>query len=102
MENLNVKGMIKNVKLSKHIMDAGWATFKTMLSYKTNVIAINPAYTSQTCFECKAVDKLSRVSQSEFVCTECGHIANADINAAKNIKHQGMMLERKREALACA
>jgi putative transposase len=102
MEDLNIKGMSKNRKLSKHILDAGWGMFRIMLEYKTNVTAINPAYTSQTCNACGEKDKVSRISQSEFVCTSCGHIAHADINAAKNIKRIGEALVRQREAVACA
>lgn len=102
MENLNVAGMSKNRDLSKHILDCGWSTFRTMIAYKTTVVAINPAYTSQTCFVCGCIDKKSRISQSEFVCTSCGNIDNADVNAAKNIKRQGMSLSRQREAIACA
>jgi putative transposase len=102
MEDLNIKSMSKNRKLSKHILDAGWGSFRIMLEYKTKVIAINPAYTSQTCNACGEKDNVSRISQSEFVCTSCGHIAHADINAAKNIKRIGEALVRQREALACA
>lgn len=102
IEDLRVKDMVKNKNLSKQIMDCGWSMFKGMLSYKTTVIAINPAYTSQTCHECKAKDKKSRISQSEYVCTICGHVSNADVNAAKNIKEKGILLDRQREALACA
>ena len=102
MEDLNVAGMSKNKNLSKHILDCGWGEFRTMLSYKTKVIAINPAYTSQTCNECGVKDKVSRISQSQFACTSCGYIANADHNAAKNIKQWGALLDRQREALACA
>lgn len=102
MEDLNIQGMVKNRKLSKHILDAGWGSFKEMLEYKTRVVVVNPAYTSQTCNECGAIDKNSRVSQSGFVCTGCGHIANADINAAKNIRDRGTIIDRQREALACA
>lgn len=102
LENLNIAGMVKNRNLSKHILDCGWGMFRAMLEYKTNVIAINPAYTSQTCFECGDVNKESRISQSEFICTSCGHIAHADVNAAKNIKSGGTALVRQREAVACA
>lgn len=102
MEDLNISGMAKNKNLSKHILDAGWGMFKTMLEYKTNIVSINPAYTSQRCFECGNIDKANRLSQSGFECLKCDHKDNADINAAKNIKHQGMMLAREREALACA
>jgi len=102
IEDLKIDNMAKNHNLSKHILDAGWGMFKTMLEYKTGVVKVNPAYTSQTCFACGEVDKASRISQSEFVCTSCGHVDNADANAAKNIKSQGMALDRQREALACA
>lgn len=102
MEDLNINGMVKNKRLSKHILDAGWGMFKTMLEYKTNVIKINPKYTSQTCNECGEVDSKSRISQSEFVCTSCGHVSNADVNAAKNIISKGIALSRKRESIDCA
>lgn len=73
-----------------------------MLQYKTTVVLVNPKYTSQTCFECGEVDKRSRVSQSSFVCTSCGHISNADVNAAKNIQSKGIALSRQRESIDCA
>jgi putative transposase len=102
IEDLIIKNMVQNKHLSKHILDCGWGAFRTMLSYKTNVVAINPKYTSQTCHQCKTVDAMSRISQSEFVCTNCGFVCNADFNAALNIKSKGIALNRKREAMACA
>lgn len=102
LEDLNVKAMRRNKNLSKHILDCGWATFRTMLEYKTKVVAIDPKYTSQTCNDCGAKDAKSRVSQSKFVCTSCGVESNADENAAKNILGKGITLNRQREALACA
>lgn len=102
IEDLNVKGMSRNKNLSKHILDCGWGNFRTMLEYKTNVVAINPKYTSQTCNSCGNIDSKSRLSQSEFVCTLCGAISNADENAAKNILSKGIAHVRKREELSCA
>lgn len=101
VEDLNVSGMAKS-RLSKHILDAGWAMFRTMLSYKTDVVAINPKFTSQTCNDCGVKDSKSRISQSKFVCTSCGTESNADQNAAKNILGKGITVLRQREALACA
>ena len=49
------------------------------------VTLVSPRYTSQTCAECGHIDKNSRRSQSEFICTGCGHEANADANAARNM-----------------
>lgn len=102
LEDLNIKNMSKNKNLSKHILDCGWGMFRTMLEYKTNVVRVNPKYTSQTCNECGKKDAKSRLSQSEFVCSGCGYISHADINASKNIMSKGIALNRKRETLVCA
>ena len=102
MEDLKVSNMAKNRNLSKHILDCGWGSFKTMLSYKTKVVLVDPKYTSQMCSNCEAIDKESRLSQSEYCCTSCGHTENADFNAAKNIHRKGIAEDRKREAIACA
>lgn len=88
--------------LNKSILDCGWGMFKTMLEYKTNVLKINPKYTSQTCNECGVKDAKSRVSQSKFKCSNCGHETNADLNASKNIEGLGKAVVRQREAIACA
>lgn len=100
LEDLNVVGMVKNRHLSKHILDCGWAMFRTMLEYKTNVIAIDPKHTSQICNSCGTKDAKSRISQSQFACSSCGHTDNADVNAAKNILSRGTALNREREATA--
>lgn len=102
IEDLNIAGMSMNKNLSKHILDAGWGMFKVMLQYKTNIIAVDAKYTSQSCSMCGLVDSGNRKSQSEFVCTSCGHKANADHNAALNILSRGTALSRKREPIGCA
>ena len=94
VEDLNVKAMTKkggSRKLNREIRATGWSQLRQMLDYKAaNVTAVNPAYTSQTCHECGAVDKRSRRSQSEFRCVHCGHEGNADVNAALNILASGI------------
>jgi len=100
IEDLNVSGMSKNAHLAKHILDCGWSMFRTMLSYKTTLIAVSAAYTSQTCNVCGNTDRASRKSQPDFECTICGHQENADVNAAKNIKRKGIPQERQRKAVA--
>lgn len=102
LEDLNIKGMSKNRCLSKHILDCGWGSFRNMLEYKTNVVAINPKFTSQTCNDCGVKDAKSRISQSKFVCTSCGVEGNADENAAKNIRDKGIVLNRQRGSLGRA
>lgn len=58
-----------------------------------DVVHVEPAYTSQQCSRCGFVDKGNRRSQSSFKCLCCGHVANADVNAAINI------LGRSKDAL---
>jgi putative transposase len=105
LEKLEVRNMVrsatgsvqnpgKNVRqksgLNRSILDQGWGMFREMLKYKLperggKLIEVSPRYTSQTCSVCGVVDARSRFSQSRFVCTSCGHEANADENAAVNI-----------------
>jgi IS605 OrfB family transposase len=58
-----------------------------------DIVVVNPKYTSQTCSCCGNVDKLARVSQSSYVCTnekcdDYGVEKNADVNAAINISRK--------------
>lgn len=91
-ENLNISGMSKNKKLAKHILDCGWSEFFHQLSYKTNLIKVNPKHTSQRCSECGHTCKENRATQSLFACVECGHSENADLQATKNIMKLGTQL----------
>ena len=80
--------------LNKSILDQGFSMMVDMIEYKQQwrgglLIKINPRYTSQTCFECKHIAKENRQTQSKFECVKCGYIANADVNAARNILAAG-------------
>ena len=84
--------------LNRSILDQGWGIFERQLDYKLMhsggiLIKVPTAYTSQTCSECGCIDSESRLSQSDFVCTSCGHAENADVNAAKNILAKGLLSE---------
>lgn len=89
----------RNVKqkagLNRAILDQGWGVFRVMLGYKLadrggKLKEVPAAYTSQTCAECGVVDARSRQDQARFVCTGCGHEANADTNAAVIILKRGL------------
>jgi putative transposase len=98
IEDLNVKGMVKNKKLAKHISDASWSTFVSFLTYKASwnekkLIKINRFFpSSKTCNECdwKKVDL--KLSDREWVCEGCGLIHDRDLNASKNILKEGLRL----------
>lgn len=53
------------------------------------VVAVDPAYSSQTCSACGHRERANRKSQAEFVCKQCGHSMNADVNAALNLSAWG-------------
>ena len=92
-EDLNVRGLVKNRKLSKSIADVGWSLFRSWLEYfghkygKTTV-AVPPHYTSQDCSECGARIKKS-LSTRTHVCS-CGCVMDRDANAAINILQRGL------------
>ncbi len=76
--------------LNRAILNQGWGGFETILAYKLverggELVTVDPAYTSQTCSACGAVDSASRESQARFNCRHCGFVAHADQNAAVNI-----------------
>jgi putative transposase len=89
-------GAAAKTGLNKEVHDAAWAMIRRMTLYKAEnagieVILVNPAYTSQMCYECKFVDSGNRNGEA-FKCLACGHRDHADTNAAKNILWLGLSL----------
>jgi putative transposase len=80
--------------LNKSILDQGWAEFRRQLEYKQTwrggmVVAVDPRNTSRTCPCCGHVSAENRKTQAVFRCVRCGHAADADVNAARNILAAG-------------
>ena len=95
VETLNVKGMVKNRKLSQAISDCGWSMFIAMLEYKCDkVIKIDRWFaSSQTCSECGYKNsETKKLSVRTWACPQCGVIHDRDVNAAKNIEREGLSL----------
>jgi putative transposase len=95
-EDLQVRNMVKNHYLAKSISDAGWAAFLSILSFKAayagrRVVAVPPAYTSQTCSGCGVLVQKG-LSVRWHSCPECGTSLHRDHNAAKNIEWAGQAL----------
>ena len=62
--------------------------------YGIQIIAVNPAYTSQECSRCHYVSKDNRRTQKDFVCRHCHYSCNADVNAGRVInQRRSLMLE---------
>lgn len=88
-ENLQIRNMVRNRKLSKSIHDAGWGIFMQWLNYyaflhNIPVIAVAPNYTSQDCSECGTRVKKA-LSVRTHICPNCGVVLDRDHNAALNI-----------------
>ena len=93
IEDLNIKGMIANRKLSSAISDLGFYEFKRQLKYKQSMFATNLIIadrwfpSSKTCSKCQTKkDKLS-LSERTFNCDCCGLIINRDLNASINLNN---------------
>jgi transposase len=81
------RGVRAKAGLNRGILANGWGRLVARLGDKApgRVERVDPEYTSQTCHACKHVAPENRESQAVFRCVACGHQANADVNAAKNI-----------------
>lgn len=91
LENLNIKGMVKNRKLSRAINDLGFYELKRQLIYKANqwgkqVKEVDRFYpSSKTCHCCQhKVDELL-LNIRNWICPNCGINHDRDINASINI-----------------
>ncbi len=67
-----------------------FVTYKAILA-GVDLRIVDPRGTSRTCNACGFEAKANRKSQAEFVCGECGHAADADVNAAKNIRSRALV-----------
>ena len=91
VESLNVKGMMGNRSLAKHIADCGWYQFLTLLKYKAEargkpVLEVGRFFpSSKTCSHCGVVLRSLPLSTREWKCGDCGAVHQRDVNAAINI-----------------
>lgn len=105
VEDLNIRAMTRSAKgtieqpgknvrakaaLNRSILASGWGSLVRRLEDKApgRVVKVNPAFTSQRCSACGIVDREARESQAVFRCRSCGFACNADVNAARNIRHE--------------
>lgn len=79
---------------------SSWSFYqlRQFIAYKAqaagvSVVFVDPRNTSRECPVCGNIDKANRPSQSKFLCTACGHSANADINAAVNISRRAAVIQ---------
>jgi putative transposase len=95
LEDLNVKGMMKNHKLAKAIGDVSWSKFIDVLEYKANwndkqFIHIDRFFpSSKSCNKCGWINNQLTLKDRNWTCPECNSIHDRDFNAAINILNEG-------------
>ena len=91
IEQLNVKGMIKNRRLSRHIMDQSFYEFRRQLEYKSKwygcdiIVADQFFPSSKRCHACHQINSNLKLSDRRWLC-ECGAEHDRDLNAAMNLE----------------
>jgi putative transposase len=99
LEDLSVKNMVKNHNLAKSISDVSWSEFVRMLQYKALwqdriIQKVDKFYaSSQTCSECGYKNTETKdLSIRQWECPECHAQHDRDVNAAINIRNEGLRL----------
>ena len=91
MENLNVKGMMKNKHLAKGIASEKFYEFRRQMTYKCENNGIQLVFadrfypSSKTCSCCGHVKENLKLNDRKYVCQACGTVIDRDLNAAINL-----------------
>ncbi|AKG23755.1 RNA-guided endonuclease InsQ/TnpB family protein [Calothrix sp. 336/3] len=98
VENLHVKGMVRNRNLAKAISDCGWGTFTNFLAYKlerkcAKLVEIDRWFpSSKLCSNCFHQVREMSLDVREWTCPHCGTHHDRDGNAAINIRAEGIRM----------
>lgn len=93
IEDLNLKGMVKNHHLARAISDVGIGNFYRILRYKLEaarknlVVAGRWFPSSKLCPECGTKKESLTLRERQWCCAHCGHEHDRDEAAAKNLRH---------------
>ena len=105
IEDLNIKGMLKNHKLAKSISDVSWSEFGRQLEYKANwygriIVKVPKFYpSSKICSSCGNVKKELPLSERTYHCECCGLEIDRDYNASINILRKGLKILKEQGKL---
>jgi len=104
IENLNVSGMVRKSKknstkeLRRTILDSGWGELRRQLTYKVEdrghrVVVVNRYHpSSKKCSHCGVTKAKFAITERVFECSNCGISLDRDVNAACNIRDEGLRL----------
>jgi putative transposase len=104
LEDLRVADMVKKAKkntteaLRRSILDAGWSELRRQFNYKAEdrghrVVVVNKYFpSSKKCSHCGETKAKLALSERVFECSTCGISLDRDVNAARNIRDEGIRL----------
>ena len=96
IEDLNVRGMMKNKRLARALSDVGFAEIRRQLTYKSKIYGTDLRVidrffpSSKKCSSCGNVKTKLALSERVYKCEVCGVVCDRDLNAALNIKAVGL------------
>jgi putative transposase len=91
IEDLHVKGMVRNHRLARAISDMGFGMFRHLLTYKAQMAGVDLAVadrwfpSSKLCSQCGCLHETLTLRDRIFQCTACGLVIDRDLNAAMNL-----------------
>ena len=91
LEDLNIRGLVRNKHLSKSISDSKWFEFRRQIEYKAELYGIEVVvadrwyHSSKTCSCCGNIKKDLKLSDRVYRCIECGLMIDRDVNASINL-----------------
>ena len=96
LEDLNVRGMVKNHNLAKAITNVSFGEFNRQIEYKAQmygkqIYRVDRFFpSSKTCSNCGCIQEKMSLQVREWTCPDCGAHHDRDINAATNLLRQAM------------
>jgi len=91
IEDLHVKGMVKNHHLARATSDRGFGLFRHMLTYKADAAGVNLVVadrwfpSSKLCSQCGCLKEILTLAERMFLYDDCGMSMDRDLNAALNL-----------------
>ena len=91
------KGVGIQRQINRSVLEQTWGIMANFLEYKAvragiQFVRVPSPYISQTCHRCGVADATSRRSRSHFKCAHCGFDGDAEENAARNVRSQGLTM----------